>query len=274
MGDSKANNVVGKPPRSGVAPSLVIGLFIALSAMGLPMIGIAVNLYLGALVLLVGFILLSYGFWRWETAARWGTGTRVSTIWGMGLVYFSLIGFQIYSQYQRGHRPTTVSPSLNSVSSPPKQDSTTHTPEVNTRPEHASKGQSLAESTLILAANIRKLSQDWVMEQSKINNANDVTDQQRKSMSEVWSHKIMAEYDERFKANARIAHDKLLDSLPPYTVSVGANAPVQRHLAVMDCRVRQSRGYELAMVCCQAAGVRSARRWIEVLASPGRTAAR
>lgn len=55
------------------------------------------------------------------------------------------------------------------------------------------------------------------MEQSKINNANDVTDQQRKSMSEVWSHKIMAEYDERFKANARIAHDKLLDSLPPYT---------------------------------------------------------
>jgi hypothetical protein len=57
-------------------------------------------------------------------------------------------------------------------------------------------------------------------------------------------------------------------------VSVRANAPVQRHLAVMDCRVRQTLGCELAMVCCQAAGVRSARRWMEVLASPGRTAAR
>jgi hypothetical protein len=215
MGDSKTSTV-GEFPRKGVASSLFFGFSIALLAMGLPMIGITVNLYLGAPVLLVAFILLAYGFWRWETAARWGDVARVNTIWSLGFVYFALVGFQIYSQYQKDHSQTISAVTPPSTSSLPKQDSTISTPK-STRPERLPKGQSLLETALNLATNIRKLSQDWVTEQSKINNANDVTDEQRKSMSETWSRKTMAEYDDKFKEDARITHDKLLANLPPYT---------------------------------------------------------
>jgi hypothetical protein len=216
MGDSKTSTV-GKSPRKGVASSLVIGFFIGLLAMGLPMIGVTVNLRLGALVLLVAFILLAYGFWRWETAARWGDVARVNTLWVLGIAYFVMVGFQNYSQYQKDHSQTIATVTPPSTSSLPKQDSTIPTPKGNARPERLPKGQSLLETALNLAANIRKLSQDWVMEQSKINNANDVTDEQRKSMSETWSHKTMAEYDNKFREDARITHDKLLANLPPYT---------------------------------------------------------
>jgi hypothetical protein len=99
-----------KPPQNkSVTPSLVIGFSLALVAMGLPMIGVAVNLYLGGASLLVAFILLSYGFWRWETARRWSEAARVSTLWIFWLAYFVLVGFQIFSQYKKDHiRPSIV----------------------------------------------------------------------------------------------------------------------------------------------------------------------
>jgi hypothetical protein len=71
--------------------------------MGLPMIGITVNLILGVVSLLAAFILLAYGFWHWEKARQWGDAARVNTLWGLGLVYVVLVGFQVYSQYQKDH---------------------------------------------------------------------------------------------------------------------------------------------------------------------------
>ena len=95
-----------------VAPSLILGFVLALVAMGLPMIGITVNLYLGALALSIAFALLAFGFWKWEKTANWETASRVNTLWVLGLIYFSLTGFQVFSQYKRDHpqpRPSEAS---------------------------------------------------------------------------------------------------------------------------------------------------------------------
>jgi hypothetical protein len=80
--------------------------------------------------------------------------------------------------------------------------------------------QSLSESALGLAANIRTLSENWEMEQQKIDNANDVTDQQRQSMLKTWAAKVMAEYDDKYRADAQITHERLLHHLPPETDSL------------------------------------------------------
>ena len=112
-----------------VAPSLILGFFLALIAMGLPMIGLTVNLYLGALILSVAFALLAFGFWKWETTAEWGIASRVNTLWVLGIFYFSLIGFQIFSQYKKDHpQPRPSETSLEPHQTPnslPKQNSQT-----------------------------------------------------------------------------------------------------------------------------------------------------
>lgn len=90
-------------------------------------------------------------------------------------------------------------------------------------PVGSSLQKPLSETALNLAANIRKLSQDWETEQSKINNASDVTDQQRKSMTQALAVKFMAEYDSTYKVDARIAHDKLVEALPPGTERLAMN---------------------------------------------------
>jgi len=108
--------------RRRVAPSIIIGLVLALFAIGLPMIGITVNIYLGAAVLLLAFILLAYGFWCWETAIRWGVTARVSTLWALGIVYFLLIGIQIVFQYRKDH-PRNIAAPYSPVQSVPSAPS-------------------------------------------------------------------------------------------------------------------------------------------------------
>ena len=110
--DSKDNS------STKIALSIILGFVVALLAMGLPMIGITVNLYLGVFVLLLAFVLLAYGFWRWETASRWGDSARVSTLWILGIMYFGLVGFQVYRQYSKDHSPLprTIAPALVDVS--------------------------------------------------------------------------------------------------------------------------------------------------------------
>jgi hypothetical protein len=85
------------------------------------------------------------------------------------------------------------------------------------QPLHRGEDQKLSKTALNLAAKIRKLSQDWKTEQSKIDNASDVTDQQRKQMGGTWATKVMAEYDSTYKVDARMVHDRLLAKLPPGT---------------------------------------------------------
>lgn len=100
---------------------MVTGFIIALVAMGLPMIGITVSLYLGGAILLAAFLLLAYGFWKWEKAKRWGDAARVSTLWMLGIIYFALVGWQIFSQYRKGH----PAPTLTAIKEMPASPQTT-----------------------------------------------------------------------------------------------------------------------------------------------------
>jgi hypothetical protein len=95
-------NAKEKPSSKGRV-SLLLGFVVALLAMGLPMIGITVNLYLGVFILLLAFILLAYGIWCSETGSWWNDSARVSTLWILGIIYFGLVGFQIYNQHLKDH---------------------------------------------------------------------------------------------------------------------------------------------------------------------------
>ena len=88
----------------GLAPSVILGFVVALIAMGLPLIGIAVNVYLGAFILAMAFILLAYGFWQWEKARSWGDAARASTLWILGIAYSGSVGFQIWLQDHKAHQ--------------------------------------------------------------------------------------------------------------------------------------------------------------------------
>jgi O-acetyl-ADP-ribose deacetylase (regulator of RNase III) len=97
--------------------------------------------------------------------------------------------------------PTTTS------SSPPAEPSSTRRLEKD----------GPANAALGLAVNIRRLSHEWRAEQSKIDDAADVTASQRESMSKAWAVKVMAEYDSKYKVDARIIHDKLAANLAAET---------------------------------------------------------
>jgi hypothetical protein len=90
-------------PSVAVAPSVILGFCLTLVAMGLPMIGVTINVYLGASILVVAFILLAYGLWHFEKARRWSEAARVSSLWILGIICFALVGAQVYSQYKRDH---------------------------------------------------------------------------------------------------------------------------------------------------------------------------
>ena len=126
-----------KSPKK-VAISIILGFVVALVAMGLPMIGITVNLRLGSFVLLLAFILLAYGFLQWETVGQWREAARVSTLWILGLIYSALVGVQIYSQYQKDHpRAATVTPIIASVIVPKASPNAKDVPDLSAKkPQH------------------------------------------------------------------------------------------------------------------------------------------
>lgn len=100
----------------------IIGLFLGLIAIGLPLIGVTLNIYLGAIILAIAFVLLAYCFWQWEKTRSWGDAARASTLWTLGLIYFGLIGFQIWLQYHKAHRaePNESSLQQSAKSQPPR----------------------------------------------------------------------------------------------------------------------------------------------------------
>lgn len=108
MAKSKAAATTSK--KRQVAPSLVAGFVLALIEMGLPMIGVSVNLWFGGILLTAAFALFAWGLWNFETNRDFGKLARGVTTAVIGLVYFSLMGFQIHSQYKRDHPPTDQNP--------------------------------------------------------------------------------------------------------------------------------------------------------------------
>jgi hypothetical protein len=96
--------------KRSVAPSLILGFVLALIEMGLPMIGMSVNLPFGALLLFVAFALFAWGLWNWETNLKYGRVARGITLVVVGLIYFGLMGYQIHSQYKKYHPSVVVTP--------------------------------------------------------------------------------------------------------------------------------------------------------------------
>lgn len=86
-----------------VAPSIVGGFILAFLEMGLPMIGITVNLFLGAFLFVAAFVLFAWGLWNWETNHKYSQKARVITLVIVGMFYFGLVGLQINSQYKKNH---------------------------------------------------------------------------------------------------------------------------------------------------------------------------
>jgi hypothetical protein len=97
------------PPKKEGLGSVIFGFVLALIALGLPMIGVTVNLWLGAIPLAVAFGFMVYGFWKWERSANWNPILRVGTVIFGAMLYFSLIGIQIRTQYKQDH-PVQIDP--------------------------------------------------------------------------------------------------------------------------------------------------------------------
>jgi hypothetical protein len=93
-----------------VAPTILGGFILALLEMGLPMIGVSVNLLLGGFVLAAAFALFAWGLWNWETNHNYGRLPRAMTLLVVGLIYFGLMGFQINSQYKKDHPLVSPAP--------------------------------------------------------------------------------------------------------------------------------------------------------------------
>ena len=93
-----------------------VGLVLALIGIGLPMIGVTINLWLGFGILLIAFALIAWGCWIWEGRSPRRKLLRIVTTCIFAVVYFSLIGIQIRAQYRKDHplhagtpaTPTTI----------------------------------------------------------------------------------------------------------------------------------------------------------------------
>jgi hypothetical protein len=95
-----------QPPSTAAKIALVSGLVLGLLPWGLGLIGVTVNLPLGALILFVAFSLGVYAFWIWEHSSQWHVILRVLTVSLAAIVYFGLVGMQIHREYKTEHVQT------------------------------------------------------------------------------------------------------------------------------------------------------------------------
>jgi hypothetical protein len=82
-----------------------VGLVFALAALGLPLIGITINVWLGALILAGAFICAVRAFWIWEGSLKLHVYLRILTVCVLGLVYVALIGRQVFKEWKAEHSP-------------------------------------------------------------------------------------------------------------------------------------------------------------------------
>lgn len=92
---------------SGWGP-VIAGLVLGLLGIGLPMIGVTINLWLGFIILATAFALIAWGCWIWEGGYPRRGPLRIITICIIAIVYFSLVGIQIRAQYKKDHSASLV----------------------------------------------------------------------------------------------------------------------------------------------------------------------
>jgi hypothetical protein len=87
---------------------LVLGIVLGLLPWGLGLIGLTVNLPLGAGILFIAFGLCVYAFWIWERASRWHVLLRVFTVSIAAVFYFWFVGSQVYREYKTEHNAPPI----------------------------------------------------------------------------------------------------------------------------------------------------------------------
>lgn len=80
-----------------------IGLFVTLVALGLPLIGVTVNVWLGGAILAIAFFCIVRAFWIWERSSRFHIVLRLGTVAIAAALYFGLAGRQIINQCRLDH---------------------------------------------------------------------------------------------------------------------------------------------------------------------------
>ncbi|MBI4464486.1 MAG: hypothetical protein HY647_07255 [Acidobacteria bacterium] len=75
--------------------SLLLGTALALLPWGLELMGVAVNPWLGAAVLVAAFALLGWSFWLWPRTTAWPTWIRAATLLVASVFYFYWIGARL-----------------------------------------------------------------------------------------------------------------------------------------------------------------------------------
>jgi hypothetical protein len=140
-----------KTPHPGLV--FAVGTALTLLPWGLQMIGVALNLLLGALVLTIAFIFMVYPFWKWESSSKWRAILRSGTVILTAIVYFGLVGYQVKTQWIKGHtRPpslpmqTKVLGNNGSVSEPEVQANTEDLPATARTRRSKTVAQHLAEN--------------------------------------------------------------------------------------------------------------------------------
>jgi hypothetical protein len=117
--------------KSGLGFEFVVGLCIGLLPWGLSLIGIAVNLELGCLILAVTFGLLAHVFWRWGSARRWSLKARIITIFVAFAFSAGFVFRQVVAQYRLQSVAATPSASPVLAPTPTHAPSPTVVPLVN-----------------------------------------------------------------------------------------------------------------------------------------------
>jgi hypothetical protein len=78
-----------------------VGLFAALIPLGLQLIGISINVWLGGIVMAAAFVFMVRAFWVWERSARWHKALRATTVLVAGLIYFRIVGHQMLAELRK-----------------------------------------------------------------------------------------------------------------------------------------------------------------------------
>ena len=97
---------------------VIAGLVLGLLGIGLPMIGVTINLWLGFVILAIAFVLIAWGCWIWEREWPLRKVLRIITICAFAVVYFSLVGVQIRAQYKKDHSVIPPAPPLPVITTP------------------------------------------------------------------------------------------------------------------------------------------------------------
>jgi thiol:disulfide interchange protein len=96
---------------SGRLP-VIAGIVLGLLGIGLPMIGVTINLLFGFVILTIAFALIALGCWIWEGKSPRRKALRIITICIIAVIYFSLVVMQICAQYKKDHyKAPPVAPS-------------------------------------------------------------------------------------------------------------------------------------------------------------------